>query len=284
MNRLAFIFLSVLFVGGTGYAQDPAPAERGTIQLRVMGPATQEPLLIQDGPIVFRSAELGLTQEVLRNAPYTATAVTESTQTLADGNRITSTSSVFLARDGQGRTRREENLQKLGALDVQGPKIILISDPVTHTDYVVQPAKQTVSVTKHEEAAQGSALELRRKLEGMRRVRIFSEAGSGENAKTDIKHEDLGMQDIEGLACHGRRETITIPAGQIGNERPLVTTTEVWTSDDLHGVVLKKHTDPRFGETTYRLTNIKLGEPDPSLFQVPSGYKTLKGEGIFSKD
>ncbi len=281
MNRLASIFLSLLVMSGIGFAQEPGSAETGTIQVRVMG----EPLLVQDGPIVFRSAELGVTQELLRNAPYTATAITESTQTLADGNRITTTSSTFLARDGQGRTRREEDLQKMGALNVQGNKIILINDPVTHTNYIVQPAKQTVSVTKRDEAAEGSAIDLRRKLEGMNRVRVFAGAGNeAEKVKTEVQHEDLGMQDIEGLACHGRRETVTIPAGQIGNERPLVTTTEIWTSDDLHGVVLKKHTDPRFGETVYRLTNVKLGEPDPSLFQVPSGYKTLRGEGIFSRD
>jgi hypothetical protein len=36
---------------------------------------------------------------------------------------------------------------------------------------------------------------------------------------------------------------------------------------------MTKHSDPRFGETVYRLTNISRTEPDASLFQVPADYK-----------
>ncbi|HEV7676750.1 MAG TPA: hypothetical protein VGQ12_19635, partial [Candidatus Angelobacter sp.] len=88
-----------------------------------------------------------------------------------------------------------------------------------------------------------------------------------------IKHEELGTQTIEGLAAQGKRETVTIPAGQIGNERPIEIVTETWFSPELHTMVLRKHSDPRQGESTYRLTDIKRNEPDASLFQPPAGTK-----------
>jgi hypothetical protein len=40
---------------------------------------------------------------------------------------------------------------------------------------------------------------------------------------------------------------------------------------------MSKHNDPRFGEQTYRLTNIVRSEPDASLFTVPNGYKLITG-------
>jgi hypothetical protein len=77
---------------------------------------------------------------------------------------------------------------------------------------------------------------------------------------------------IDGLAVEGRKTSETIPAGQIGNEQPIVITSEEWRSTDLKVLVLTKHNDPRTGESIYRLTNVVRAEPDPSLFMVPPGY------------
>jgi hypothetical protein len=38
---------------------------------------------------------------------------------------------------------------------------------------------------------------------------------------------------------------------------------------------MTKHSDPRVGETTYRLVNISRTEPEKSLFELPAGY-TIK--------
>ncbi|HKR61036.1 MAG TPA: hypothetical protein VJS64_15055, partial [Pyrinomonadaceae bacterium] len=78
------------------------------------------------------------------------------------------------------------------------------------------------------------------------------------------------------------RATITIPAGEIGNERPLEIVSERWYSAELQAVVMTRHTDPRFGETTYKLTNISRTEPDHSLFEVPAGF-TMKEETLTPK-
>jgi TonB family protein len=96
--------------------------------------------------------------------------------------------------------------------------------------------------------------------------------------RADGKRESLGKQMIEGIECEGTRIVTTIPAGAIGNERPLETVREQWFAPELKMIILSKTTDPRFGESTYRLTNINRSEPDATLFQVPTDY-TIKEDG-----
>jgi len=84
---------------------------------------------------------------------------------------------------------------------------------------------------------------------------------------------------IEGVAVDGRKTTTTIPAGTIGNEQPIVITSEEWRSPELNVLVMTKHADPRTGESTYRLQNIVRAEPDRSLFMVPADY-TVKDTNI----
>ncbi|MBK8316604.1 MAG: hypothetical protein IPL01_22365 [Acidobacteria bacterium] len=110
-------------------------------------------------------------------------------------------------------------------------------------------------------------------------------AGKSENAqnaenpnahtmmKLNSNLEKLGKQMIEGVECEGTRITTTLPAGAIGNENPIQTIHENWVSTDLKMTILTKHTDPRPGETTYRVININRAEPDPGLFTVPPDYK-----------
>lgn len=83
----------------------------------------------------------------------------------------------------------------------------------------------------------------------------------------------LGSKEIEGVKVNGERTTWTVEAGKLGNEKPMVTTREVWTSPDLMLTVSSRDFDPRTGEVTYKLSNIKRGEPDASLFKVPADYE-----------
>jgi hypothetical protein len=82
---------------------------------------------------------------------------------------------------------------------------------------------------------------------------------------------------IEGVEADGHRTTVTIPAGQIGNERPIEVVSESWYSPQLKTLVMSKQNDPRMGETTYKLTNIQLIEPLPSMFEPPAGYTIQEG-------
>ncbi len=85
--------------------------------------------------------------------------------------------------------------------------------------------------------------------------------------------EPLGKQMIEGVNAEGTRNVETIEAGKIGNDRPIQVTNENWYSEELQMTVLTKHSDPRTGDETFRMTNIQRGEPGAYLFQPPAGYQ-----------
>lgn len=105
---------------------------------------------------------------------------------------------------------------------------------------------------------------------------LLSKAGG---PKYETRTEELGTRDFEGVSAEGTRRTTTIPAGAIGNERPIEIVYERWYSKEIGMVVYSKNTDPRSGEQTYKLTNIVRSEPDPSLFAVPTEYKKVSENG-----
>jgi hypothetical protein len=230
-------------------------------------------------------------------APYSATAITETTQVLADGNRIVNKTESQLARDSQGRTRRQETMSNIGPLATNAPKMAFINDPVEKVNYILDLNDKTAQVVKLPPAGQGPGAMAMVLAPGVAKSKADAEAGSiqkrmiiagggpgveqrvwvNNDDPSQAKTESLGTQTIEGVPATGTRTTRTIPAGEIGNERPLEITSEVWTSPDLQTVVLSKRNDPRIGETVYKLTNIQRAEPDPSLFQVPSGFSTRQG-------
>jgi len=89
--------------------------------------------------------------------------------------------------------------------------------------------------------------------------------------------KELGARDFDGVRAEGRQTTHTIPARAIGNEKPIVVATERWFSPELHVVVLAKTSDPRAGETVYRLVNVKRADPPAELFRLPDDYR-VRGE------
>jgi hypothetical protein len=100
------------------------------------------------------------------------------------------------------------------------------------------------------------------------------------SSKAEAKTEKLEARNVEGVQAEGLRITTTIPAGDIGNEQPIQIVDERWYSPELQVVVMTRHSDPRFGETIYRLTNIARTEPSAILFQVPSDYTVKEGPGM----
>jgi hypothetical protein len=107
--------------------------------------------------------------------------------------------------------------------------------------------------------------------EGVALPRSVAPGGFASGGGT-VNKEDLGSQVIEGLFATGTRTTTTIAAGSIGNEQPILIVSEQWFSADLKVLVMTKHSDPRSGETIYRLTNVVQAEPARSLFEVPADY------------
>ena len=111
---------------------------------------------------------------------------------------------------------------------------------------------------------------------------VFQGDGKNATAAPNVKTEQLGKRIIEGVEAEGTRTTVTIPAGQIGNELPLDTVSERWYSNELKTVVLTTRKDPRNGETTYKLTNLRRGEPARQIFEVPADDKVTEGGGEFN--
>jgi TonB family protein len=102
---------------------------------------------------------------------------------------------------------------------------------------------------------------------------------AGATMRMNVNRESLGKQMIEGVECEGTRMVSTIPAGQIGNERPIEIINERWYSPELQVTVMTKQSDPRYGETIFRLAGLTRAEPDEYLFKVPSEY-TIKDENF----
>jgi len=68
--------------------------------------------------------------ELVKGAPYSADAVTETIQLLSDGNRIVHKNTSKIYRDGEGRKRQEMTINALGPW-ASGPiTMVTIMDPV----------------------------------------------------------------------------------------------------------------------------------------------------------
>ena len=212
------------------------------------------------GPRVV-GAEPGRQGPVVKGAPFSADLVTETTQALADGNHIHQTSTSRLYRDAEGRTRREQSLNGLGVLapNANLPPVVFINDPVAHVNYALSPSAHTAT------RAAGAG----------RRMRVPQAQTGGQSLKT----ESLGHQTIEGMQTEGTRTTVTIAAGQLGNEQPIQIVTETWYSADLQMAILSRRTDPRSGETVTRYANLSRTEPAHALFEVPADYKVTDAGG-----
>ena len=228
------------------------------------------------GDFAFVRGEFGMAGKVVTGAPYSAQAVTQFNQTLADGNHIQRTTTASVVRDSQGRTRTERSLPAIGALAGSGaaPKAVFINDPVAGASYMLDASHKTVRkspamVNRHRPGSAGA-------FSAGAVARSAIRKRSTANAKT----EDLGTQVIDGLSVQGKRITRTVPAAQAGSERDIEVVTETWYSADLQMVVMSKTSDPRFGDSVYKLTNISRAEPDPALFTVPSDYQVQQGRPV----
>jgi hypothetical protein len=258
--RVVTIAAAALLVGASASAQDE-PARRAATEV-----AARVPLEVPT-----------------KGAPYSAETIVEGTQALADGNRIHKKTTGRVYRDGEGRTRREEDRPN-------GVVSISITDPVGGFSYSLDqknkvawrtPMGASWVIMDKLEATQVDAA----RADAERRVAEVTAAGGGRRVATvtnpgsPASAAPLEHKVLEGIQVEGRKSTRTIPAGQVGNEQPLTVVSEQWRSPELKVLVMTRHADPRTGESTYRLVNIIRAEPDRSLFMVPPDYE-VKDTGI----
>jgi hypothetical protein len=252
IRSLSFVFVGAGLMTACLFAQGPGPGRH------MGGP----------GDFALLRAEFGMANKVVQGAPYSAQAVTQFTQTLANGDHIQRSTTAQVARDSQGRTRTERSFGSLGSLSAGGSagrgaeRTVMIFDPVASKGYVLDPSSRTARSTQIPAARPSPNPEVK--------GRMARELAS---AKT----EDLGTQMIQGVSAQGKRVTRTIPAGAVGNEKEIDIVTETWISPDLQVVVMSKTSDPRYGESVYQLNGIIRTEPDPALFTVPSDYTVKEG-------
>jgi hypothetical protein len=215
--------------------------------------------------------------KTVTGAPFSATASSETTQTLQDGSVIHRTSQVTMYRDSQGRSRHEATFTGVGPLAASGtPKtMVAISDPVTGV-HIMLDAQQKVAhkMAFHSHGGANVNTQSSSSFAAKMQAREQKEEAAGL-----LKKESLGTQVIDGVVSQGTRTTHVIPAGQIGNDKPLQVVSEQWYSPDLQIVLKSTRTDPRFGTTTYTVTSIQRNEPAATLFTVPSDYTVQAGGG-----
>jgi|tagenome__1003787_1003787.scaffolds.fasta_scaffold20989874_2 hypothetical protein len=299
------VTIGILVVAPGVYAQ-----ESHDVMYQVQSAGVQGP-----GPVsgVAMGAVMRGSPTPVKGAPYSATITNESVQTLADGNRIVQTSTGSTARDSQGRTRQETVLPSIGNLSAaEAPHLVFIQDPVGQTAYTLNLTDKTAQKIPMPppmppNAAAGGGVPEAGVTFSVQAgpalgpdptgpIHVMSGSGAGvavgpidgtaetmhvhkvmAEAQGQATTEDLGTQTMEGVIVSGVRTTRTIPAGQMGNEKPIVIVTEVWTSPDLKTIVSSKRSDPRMGEQSFRLTNLVRAEPDEALFSVPSDFRVLDG-------
>ena len=310
----------------TALAQPPASPAPPRDADRLFVLQNLPPLPVFGGRIDVIRSEGGVPGPVVKGKPYSARSITESTQTLADGNRITERNESVIYRDSEGRTRLEQKLNGIGAFQPGEPvTMINIHDPVAGKSYTLDPAERIARempqfkmaiahdqalLDDHQKAGLGKA-EGRAVFDvavpppvtaplgaGTASVTVIQRAGGDGDVRVYTRAErgvvvspfpegtigayepaeDLGEQVLEGLLVKGTRMTDTIPAGTIGNDRQIDIVTERWYSEEIDAMVLERYSDPRFGETSYKLVNVVRGEPSPDLFQVPQGYEIRAAE------
>jgi hypothetical protein len=215
----------------------------------------------------------------VKGAPYSAKAASETTQTLAlaDGTTTTihRTTQSALFRDSQGRSRREVTLSGFGPLAASGNThtLVTIADPVAGAHYMVDDEHKVVhKMSFRTHGGNASAAMAAGVFPDKMKARMQKEEASGA-----VKKESLGTQTINGVSAEGTRVTRTIAVGEIGNDRAIQVVSERWYSPELQIVVKSVRSDPRFGTTTYTVTNLQKTEPDASLFTIPAHYAVKEG-------
>lgn len=282
----------ILFTTSAAAVPLPPPGAEGSVMIGgSMGAGSPGAGMFQ-----YAIGDVGLDIAVkpVKGAPYSAEATTETVQTLSDGNRIQQKQSSMVYRDSEGRTRREHSVGPIFPLagGDEPPQMIFINDPVAAVSYVLNPKDHTANkillpsgMKPPTTLASGASGTVKPAKDVTFEKKVIGSGAEGpfffQSFRTQLdakpETEPLGKRIIEGIEADGTRSILTIPAGQIGNEQPIQIVSERWYSSELETVILSKHSDPRFAETTYRLTGISRSEPSKSLFEVPADYTVNEG-------
>ncbi len=232
----------------------------------------------------------GAFERIVTGVPFFADSITVVVQTAVDGSHVKSTTTAVIARDSHGRTRYSQNLSLLLP---GGPHVLtFIRDPIAGIRY---------SMDSREAVARREALPTRSLVPGdtagvqlwspqdaaikIARQSVKSMLSARNAALSQSLHSEatpLGDQLVDGIPASGARVSAVVPAGQIGNDKPLTFSSEAWYSPELSIIVMSRVSDPVTGDTNVQITKLRRGEPNPDLFVVPPGYRIV-GPAISSE-
>jgi hypothetical protein len=189
--------------------------------------------------------------------PFSGRDSIEWTRTLEDGSVVTTRLTALVARDSQGRIRRERvTFVPANSNEQSKPMEMIVLDPAEHTRTTCNIAARHCTVADYSASVKFTPVA----------------AGPLDNGKRYLTRESLGTNVVDDLNVVGTRETLTINAGVIGNNQPVVTTREFWYSNDLEINLSVTRKDPREGTQVIQLVDLSRDEPDPALFRVPSDF------------
>jgi hypothetical protein len=262
MKRNGWMYLvlggALVLFAGTANAQGPGGGHHGPF----------------GGPMELMGFEGMHGGKLVKGAPFSATSTSTTAQTLQNGTTINRAAQGAIFRDSEGRSRREVSFSGVGPLEATGGthKMVAIFDPVAGVHYMLNPDKKIAHKMTLPTKGAGNpdkAQAFQQKMQARQQQ---------EEASGALKVESLGTQMVNGVNAEGTRTTHTIAAGVIGNDNAIQVVSERWFAPDLQTVVKSTRTDPRFGTTTFSLTNIQKAEPAATLFAVPADYALQAGE------
>jgi hypothetical protein len=210
----------------------------------------------------------GFAGKVVTGKPILAAITITHAETLP-GNSISNTTNGTFARSADGSTYRDVKMSAIGPWAVSGKaqELAFIKNIAKSTQYMINVTKGTYEAFPIREHKPPQGMKDRLDLPDSNNESVTDNPNG---TYTDPVTNTVYPVD-------DRKVTRTIPAGAIGNQFAIVITSERWYSSALDLLLEDTHTDPRFGTTTYRLSNIgqspasSLFIPDPSFTQVQGG-------------
>ncbi len=259
MSRFVYLSFSLAFcvslfaqgAGGGAAAGQSQPQQQ------------QQPVYQEDGGTTEILQSIFIPPKM--HAPFSLTLHTEWVKTLSDGNTITFINQRHIYRDSQGRIFQERVLL-VPRTEKYVPHVTTLqyADPNAHAVFNCFQDNRHRCVRLPYDATTE-----------MNFTPVSPKPGPLPNGMGNGEHEDLGKQSIEGVETVGTRDRVTYNPGVFGNDAPMTVEHESWYSPQLGINLLSIRTDPRLGKQTFRATDISTAEPDPSLFQLPKGYKVV---------
>ena len=197
-------------------------------------------------------------------APFSLTLATEWARPLGNGGTFTLTNERRIVRDSKGRIYQERwILVPKGGKIKSRMDIFQITDPEQHTWYNCITATKVCDLYLYHLTTQDKFQP------------AIGTSGPLPDGNGFRQHEDLGLGSTQGMDTHGYRETMTINAGVMGNDKPMVSTREFWYSPLLGINLISTVDDPQSGKQLFTVKDLSTSEPESSFFEVPGEYKIV---------